>query len=212
MPSLYEKVAQDLFDKRTAEDVSWVVLCHEVLQNLRKGFYPQDVVDALGQYFYAPPPAEALSFLRLWSYVQNGVLVAARIHLGCAPVPDEFIEENNRRLQRAARCVDCEIAFWGGLDDDDGVVNLLQPICLTSMNNPQVEECYGGSDSCSFPLEVGYQSWSKTLNRLHSGGLLARWPYHQEYLWLFKMRDESLEKIQSAAFSLLLAGRQMEQS
>lgn len=205
MTSLYEKVAQDFFDQRAAEDVSWVVLCHEVLQNLRKGFYPRDAVDALGQYFYAPTPAEALSFLRLWSYVQNGDLVAARIHLGCTPFPDKFIEENDRALQHACLCVDCEIAFWGGLEDDDGLVNLLQPISLTSMNTPQIEEYYGGPKTCSFPLEVGTQSWSKTLNRLHTAGLIARWPYHQEDLWLFKMRDDSFERIQSEVFGDLLA-------
>ena len=204
MTSLYEKVAQDHFDKLAAQDTSWVVLCHEVSQNLRKGFYHQDTVDALGQYFFTPIISECLSFIRLWSYVQNGDLVAARIHLGRTPFPDKFIEENDRALQHACLCVDCEVAFWGGLDDDDGLVNLLQPIMLTSMSTPQIEEYYGGPKTCSFPLEVGAQSWSKTLNRLHTRGLIARWPYHQKDLWLFKMRDESLEKIQSEVFGSFL--------
>lgn len=201
--SYYDLAAKRHLDELVEEHPETLSVAYDALHKLKNNFFPKDIVAALGQPYRPISMAEALSFAYLWRDICLGNLAACRIDLGIGPLKDKFIEDNNERLQRAKKCINCDIVFWGGLDDDDGFVSILDPIVLATMNTPRREITYGGGVSQTFPLEVGHQSFNKTHLTLTSHGLLARWPYGSRYLWLIKRTDESLDLLNAKFFALL---------
>ena len=189
MPSLYQTVNEERFRDLCSDSREWLTLAAEVLQKLKAGFFcPKEVVDALGQNFMSPSLAEGYAFLRLWAMINTNELAIGRLHLGRQPVADRFVAENNEAIGRLADTsgVDCEAVFWGGLEDSDGYVRLGQEIALDLLGtkSEMLIEQPGGGD---FPLEVGYQVYSKTLHQLAFHRKLARWPYGSSEVFLLEV-------------------------
>ena len=210
MPSVYESAAMRQFDENCEEDNHWLSLVANTSVKLRQRYYSREIVDALGQYFMSPPLHEVLSFLQLWTHLHTGEVAAVRLNIGQSPFADSNIEANNAALQKIEMHsgIRCNAEFWGGLSDSDGFIQVGEPIELStlSLEMPNVVIEHGGADSLSFPLEVGYQSWSKSLITLRQLGLLARWPYDSNDLWLFKMRDEVRAGMQDRIVGMLTGG------
>lgn len=206
--SIYEQAAEHVFEELCAEDSRLLTMAAETSQKLRCGFYQKDIVDALGQYHFPPPLWETHSFMQLWHHAHGGDVALAKVRIGHCPNKDADIEGNNNILQELARNSGGYLAaeFWGGLGDHDGQVEVLKPLLFDTMNTPQDSIEYGGHNSDSFSLEVGTQSWSKTLHMLRVNGTLARWPYGSEYIWLFVMRSEVRDKMQARIVQVLTNG------
>jgi hypothetical protein len=207
MPSVYESAAMRLFDENCEQDSQWLSIAADTSVKLRQRYYSREVVDALGQYFMSPPLHEVFSFLQLWTHLHTGEVAAVRLYMGQTPFADSNIEANNAALQKIEKCsgIRCRAEFWGGLSDSDGFIQVEEPIELStiSLEIPNVTIEHGGADSLSFPLEVGYQAWSKSLVTLRQVGLLARWPYDSKDLWLFKIRDEVRTAMQDRIVGML---------
>lgn len=189
MTTLYGKVTQEIVEELIKEDAEWLPFLYDVREKVKSGFYSPDVVNALGQYFYSPELEEYYSFIQLWHHMFAGDLIAARVGVKKGPLKDKFMEANAAVLD-AVTWVDWEAAVWGGTQDEDGFINLKSPLVFMSFNLPQMSYVHDENDIVSFPLEIGYQTWSKSVHYLRTVGRLARWPYGSEEVWLFKMRDE----------------------
>lgn len=203
--SIYEQAAESVFEEGCAEDSRLLTLTAETSQKLRRGYFQKDIVDAFGQYHFSPPLWEIHSFMQLWYHAHGGDIALAKVKIGHCPNKDVDIEGNNGILQEVVCNWDgyFKAEFWGGLGDHDGYIKVLKPLLFDTMNTPQDSIEYGGHNSDSLSLEVGTQSWSKTLHMMRVYGALARWPYGSEYLWLFVMRPEVIDKMQARIMEYL---------
>jgi hypothetical protein len=192
MPSLHVAANEQVFDELCAEDGAWLMLAAEVLQKLKKGYYgPKAMVDVLGQNYMSPSLAEAYAFAQLWHMLWAGEVAMVRLAIGQEPLADMDVDGNNGALQQLSKTsgVRCSAQFWGGLADQDGFIQLEQPVRL-GLVNFSVQEVWDGSDGLEYPLEVGYQLWSKTLHMLRTHGKLARWPYGSKDVFLMMVPRE----------------------
>ncbi len=208
MPSVYTQASERIFDELCEEDSQWLTITAQTAIKLRKGYYePHGMIDALGQYWGMPSLPEVHSFMQLWQHLHEGDIAVTRLHVGRAPLKDAEIEGNNEILQEWVRRfgIRVEAEFWGGLADNDGYIQVLEPIKLDTVNvsDMRITVEHGGAESLAYPLEVGTQSWSKTLITLRTQGLLARWPYHSEDIWLFLTRREVRDAMMAKMFDAL---------
>lgn len=194
MTTLYGKVTKEHVEELIRENPEWLYILYETREKVKKGFFPQDIVDAFGQYFYGPEIEEYHSFAQLWRHLCEGDLLATRVRVGRGPLKDEFVADNADALA-GVTWVYWEVEVWGGTADHDGFINLKSPLVFDDFLNPQKSYVHE-VDGDSFPLEIGYQTWSKTLINLRMLGRLARWPYGSEYVWLFKIRKEARQAMQ----------------
>jgi hypothetical protein len=207
MPSLHVAANEQVFEELCAEDSEWLTLAAEVLQKLKQGFYgPKAIIDALGQNWMSPSLAEAFAFAQLWRMLWLGEVVVARLAIGREPLADVDVSGNNEALQRLGQTsgVRCSARFWGGLADQDGFVRLEQTVRLIAVNFSD-QEVWDGPDGLEYPLEVGYQLWSKTLHVLRTHGKLARWPYGSRDVFLM-MVPESVHDRWQASLALKVLG------
>lgn len=200
MPSIHVAANEQVFEELCAEDSAWLTLAAEVLQKLKKGFYgPEVVVDALGQNYMSPSLAEAYAFAQLWRMLWAGELAMVRLAIGREPLPDAEVNGNDGALQQLSKMsgVRCSAQFWGGLADQDGFIRLEQTVRLELVNF-SAQEVWDGPDGLEYPLEVGYQLWSKTLHVLRTHGKLARWPYGSKDVFLMMVPPEVYDRWQAS--------------
>jgi hypothetical protein len=206
MPSLHVAANEQVFEELCAEDSAWLTLAAEAYQKLKQGFYgPKMTVDALGQNYMLPSLAEAYAFAQLWYMLWAGELAVTRLAIGQEPFADADVDGNDEVLQQLSRTsgVRCSARFWGGLADDDGYVRIEQPIWLELVNFSG-EKVQDGPDGLDYPLEVGYQLWSKTLHTLRTRGKLARWPYGSRDVWLLMVPGEVYDYWQERLAEMVL--------
>ncbi len=89
----------------------------------------------------------------------------------------------NQRLRRIVAPFQAE--FWGGTQDEDGVVRATEQITLAADDGVLVFE-----PNATFPLEVGTTSGAKTLVQLRMFGRLARWPYGCDAIYLLALKSD----------------------
>lgn len=204
MPSMYETENRRHVDDRLT-DPEFARTCADYLKRLRGGFYRHGetgggLADAFLQKWDRSPLDlyDAWPFGQLWGMLQTGKLCYGMARVpGLTPVADALVEEMNRRLEFISPPFKAE--FWGELADSDGkVVSEAEDIRLGQLIRPRGEP--NGPETAVevtipagtvFPLEVGTNSAAKALWVLNSQGLLARWPYESEWVYLFAKRRSS---------------------
>lgn len=206
--TFHGRATKEVVEELIRENPEWLYLLYEVREKVKKGFFPEDVVDALGQYFYSPEIEEYHSFAQLWQHLWEGDLIATRVRVGKGPLKDKFVADNADALA-GVTWVYWEVEVRNGTGDDDGFINLKSPLVFVDFLTPQNQYVHE-VDIVSFPLEIGYQTWSKTLINLRMLGRLARWPYGSEHVWLFKIRKEARQAMQDRFMERLGIRRSVE--
>lgn len=135
---------------------------------------------------------DAYSFCLLHSMIQSGQVCVAIIDISTCPMWDAKVTENNGVLsaslsERSTPQCKWESQFWGGKDSSDGAIKwtgIADFFVIKSGKIADTVSLYSGS----LPLEVGTISAAKTLTQILHGGV-ARWPYRQNKLTIFKLMD-----------------------
>ena len=161
-----------------------------ILKKLNDGFFDHEWVDAIFQKWERYPITiyDAYAFGNVWTWIGLGQIYMAQINIEYIPVADRQIEEMNQILQ--SLWYPFSGTFWGGTQDEDGIIEIAEPIELQNQPNFTNTESRSCFISGSFPLEVGYVSAAKTMVYMNGFGRLARWPYGSRDIWLFQ-RDRN---------------------
>ncbi len=176
--SVHNVLHQKLTDQRWAN--SLLVLLHKY----ESGFFPTWYQSIFFQFDANQNPFsiyDAYGLLCLHAELGAGNIVYAVIHLGEKPSSDRHNIEMNAKLQRLWHPFRGQ--FWGGNQNEDGVIYVDEPIELSvlTLRGEEIIRTVLGR----FPLEVGFTPVYKTLAYLNSGSKrLARWPYNSEKIIL----------------------------
>lgn len=130
---------------------------------------------------------DAYPFMHVHMMMTSAEIVCATMEIGVKPKPDSDVEGNRKVLRSLKHPFTGD--FWGGTQDEDGVIEVKEDIEF-DMINLETRERVSGFYSGRFPLEVGYISAAKTLLYLNGPtGRLARWPYGSKNIYLFQRVD-----------------------
>ena len=157
-------------------------IAHGYLMNMSRGFYNQELVDAVVQkYINRYDIYDAYTFMQIWGLLGTGHCLHCKIYINETPDSDKETESNNLKLKNLPHPFYGE--FEGGPGDDDGILGWSDEIDIKT----EWDEKY----SCNYkvgitvPLEVGYTEAFTTLFHIcHSGGV-ARWAYQSKFVYLF---------------------------
>lgn len=183
MRTLLENASKKKVDELMV-DPEWMVTLSDYLKKLRSGYYSHANIIMQKWERETIDLYDAYPFAMTHINMMTAKVVCATIEIGESPYQDAAIKENNEILKRLWHPF--EGVFWGGTQDEDGYIEVKEPIKF-DMLNQQSQERTTREYSGSFPLEVGYISATKTMYYLNSGyGRLARWPYESECIYLLQ--------------------------
>ncbi len=180
--TMLAQIAEDLANEKLT-DPQQCLITMEYLKRLRARYYDyQDVIvqkwdrDNLSIY-------DAFAFANLHAQICYGRIVAAWVNVGHIPTSNKKAGLLNEVLGNLTYPFSAE--FWGGTQDEDGILEIAEPIDLDIIRADTGERIIK-SFSGSFPLEVGYMDAAKAMHYLNepTEGRLARWPYRYDKICL----------------------------
>jgi hypothetical protein len=133
-------------------------------------------------------PIEQLWMLaQLWSCVGSGRVRRAAFSVGATPLSDREAAGNTALLRSGLEERDFRVEVFasrGGRDDDGTIewtvpLEVLTPDEVKSGQSPSAVLSPGEA-----PLEIGYTHASRTFWHLWQEGVVWRWPYGSELVWL----------------------------
>jgi hypothetical protein len=211
MPTIHEQGAEHLFGRMLDHPGASRTLA-ETRRRLKlpaghPRAFDQNYVAAIGQVFRTPPshwPMEQVAaFTAMHTKICAGEVAQVQISaigLDDGPSPDAHRDEN------AAKLADLPAPFQAEVDrgqygaDSDGSLKWNAPIQVDAATGVVfLDACRGAAkqpvtivqtiaDGWA-PLEIGSTMPSRTLMHVIQEGVVARWPYGADSIWLFVHRD-----------------------
>lgn len=162
----------------------------DTVNRIRGGEYPKSYVDALFQKSSFSSPFidlyDAYGFAKVHHLVYSGQMGVFCIRVGKEPVSDRKIQEMNSILEALPPPFNAK--HYGGPQDEDGYICWDSPVhCVVTVKEDGIlRRMYSIARPTQYcPLEIGYNGIDKTLHTLLFDGMLARWPYESEYIYVF---------------------------
>ena len=134
----------------------------------------KEFTDAVAQPYSGWTTGQVAALGRVHTLVYAGHVRGIRIRLGVEPSKDAARDTNRAKLQRLPE--DFTATVHDGLSHDgDGILSWA----------PDIVADLPGGWAKDAPLEIGHTDASRTFLHLAETGVVARWPYHSEDIWLF---------------------------
>lgn len=162
--------------------------------------------NVFGQLFWKQPldEIELDSLAQILSWMEEGLLTACVIQVGETPGADK--DEDGANQQALENLPDGFTGVWGGGGnaDDDGYIEFHKPINLNLIIAGVEHRTTLSPDSIYYhaPLEVGYTLYSTSFWHLFESGMLARWPYDSEFIYLLHYSGKLAGEFVSYALDL----------
>jgi hypothetical protein len=171
--------------KEFHKDGRWFKTLGRRLDEYRNGRWPRSFVDCVFQYdWHHPVDIYDIYVLSRATVAINSAQASIgvfQIPLHEGPLSDKDVEGNNHVLGTLP--APFEGKFWGGTQDEDGVIRWTRPIHVSISASDRSGWFLVAPGSVE--LEVGYNSSGKFLRALECSNGIARWPYGQPYITVF---------------------------
>jgi hypothetical protein len=141
----------------------------------------KEYVDAIGQPYTGWDIGQVAVLGKVHTLFANGLIGSIRVKVGAEPSQDAARDANRAKLQQLPDCF-VTMVHDGLSHDGDGIFSW----------QPAVAEDLPGGWAKSAPLEIGHTDASRTFIHLAEHGVIARWPYGSEDIWLFGFTTFSL--------------------
>lgn len=167
------------------------------------------LVSVIGQPFRGWSDGQVWALTTVLGLIGNGTLVMARIAVNARPGPDADRAGNAEKL-KAGLPGEFGIEIFEGLSHHgDGElswpVDQQMPWGVEATGETRRAPLSEWADSA--PLEIGYTEASRTLLHLREYGIVARWPYNFDEIWIIGYKShEDYYNQASAPSRILLAG------
>ena len=200
MSNVFQRSLEEMTDNHLSEDPQLLNDMWQLQLRLNRRHFAGDWVDALMQP-HEPRynMYDAYGFAILWSALIKGNLLYAVCEIGQHCGSNSNVSRNDGVLSSLNQIVDssgstvrCRADFSGGLADNDGGFEWLDPMNFS--RHFDVDSKIGLS-TCNYdlvtvppnrlPLEVGATSIGTSCGHIFAEGGLVRWPYWSERLFLF---------------------------
>lgn len=205
MTGFTRPVSQTYMDQgvqRIQRDPGWMACLAEVIGKLEDGFFGNEYQDTVFQQWEGRGRVTvdvAYPFMLFHGALQNGEIARIRLGVGEYPLGDSEIEANNHVLQSvlphlgslkddSGNFLDCKWSgqFFGGVNGEDGFIQWEGTAKFETMKDGK-NSGFLYLPSGRLPLEVGTTSAAKTYLQLMTSGGVARWPYHQKEITIYKL-------------------------
>jgi len=170
-------------NKKMAQSEHWEPVLRQYVTRLKSGFWEQSYVNSLFQLAFGNWDLyAAYCFAHLHTWISIGKVLMAAVDIGCEPLEDCNVEENNKLLARLPPPFSG--GFCGGNHDCDGYIKWSEPIEFGQIDCTG-REIVATVPPRSVPLEIGYTNPDITIYHILREHALARWPYGSEHIHLF---------------------------
>ena len=134
---------------------------------------------AIAQPYSGWNEGQVAAFARVHHLIASGKVRVLVVPVGAKPSGDGARQTNQQKLTGGLPAEFTADVYEGLSHDGDALLGWA----------PDTEVPFGWTDSAS--LEIGYTDASRTLLHLFEAGIVARWPYHSEDVWLFGFAEEA---------------------
>jgi hypothetical protein len=142
--------------------------------------------DAIAQPYGEWSDGQVVSYAKVHHLVAIGNVTKVRIPVGEDPSRDRARDRNQNKLNNGLPPEFTAEIFPGVSHEGDGTLSWPQDAIMlwSDGHGNEVEQalCEWASEA---PLEIGHTHASRTLQHLWESGIVARWPYGSEDVWLF---------------------------
>ncbi len=188
--------------RRIRRDAKWMACLADVIGKLEDGFFGREYQDTVFQQWERQSEITvdvAYPFTLFHAALQTGEIARIRIGVGECPLSDSDVDANNQILQSvlpnlgllkddSGNFLDCKWSgqFFGGINGEDGFIQW-EGTAKFEIQKDGKNSGFLYFPSGRLPLEVGTTSAAKTYLQLMTNGGVARWPYHQKEITIYKL-------------------------
>lgn len=144
-----------------------------------------DYTNAIGQPYGGWTDGQVAAYSRVHYLVATGKVAKLMVPVGATPGRDADREGNQRKLTEGLPEEFAVEVYEGNSHDGDALLSWPQGSVMPWIDGYGTESerplCAWSSDA---PLEIGHTDASRTLLHLGEGGIVARWPYGSNDIWL----------------------------
>jgi hypothetical protein len=144
-----------------------------------------EYTNAIGQPYGGWTDGQVAAYSRVHYLVATGKVAKLRIPVEASPGRDADREGNQRRLTEGLPDEFNAEIYEGNSHDGDALLSWPHDSVMPWIDGYGIESerrlCEWTNTA---PLEIGYTDASRTLLHLGEGGIVARWPYGSEDIWL----------------------------
>lgn len=145
-----------------------------------------DYTNAIGQPYGGWTDGQVAAYSRVHYLIATGKVAKLTIPVGATPGRDADREGNQRRLNEGIPSEFTAEIYEGNSHDGDALLSWPEDSVMAWIdgygNETEAPLCQWAH---SAPLEIGHTDASRTMLHLAEGGIVARWPYGSEDIWLF---------------------------
>jgi hypothetical protein len=145
-----------------------------------------DYTNAIGQPYGGWTDGQVAAYSRVHHMVATGKVAKLTIPVDASPGRDADREGNQRRLTEGLPPEFTAKVYAGNSHDGDALLSWPQEAVMPWIDG------YGNESErplCAWtnsaPLEIGHTDASRTFLHLTEDGIVARWPYGSDDIWLF---------------------------
>jgi len=186
---MLKQIQIEVVDRKIQEHDFLAGLLVDAHRKIRDGnYFAPELVDIICQTFFGPSIYDAYYFLSMLAEIKNERIACAYVEVGSTPGKDSDIDGNNQKLAKLP--AGFKGKFWGGTQDEDGYIDITEPIGLLSFEaGKQIANIEG-----KIPLEVGYINPCKVAFYMNTPvGRLARWPYYSDKIYILGRVEGGVE-------------------
>lgn len=142
--------------------------------------------NAIGQPYNGWPDGQVAAYARVHYLVASGAVRQLAVPVGAKPGQDADRSGNQDKLNAGLPPEFTAEIYQGNSHDGDALLSWPQDAAMPWIDGLGNEEQGPLCEwSGSAPLEIGYTYASRTFLHLFDTGIVARWPYESEDIWLF---------------------------
>lgn len=203
--TLHERIAETSMEDYVGRDPAWLSFLYGFGKELAEGRWSDGYADVIGEGCPGRrlPLHQVHAMVMVNSFIHDGDVMVARIHVGTTPGPDKAIKDNNRKLKHLPRPFR---AFFspGPRKDGDGVLSWDEPVVFDPIacRGDETGPCEASAKQAvviargAVPLEVGSTRPSRTyMHLLERSFAVARWPYGSEFVFVLHRTPQSTREL-----------------
>ncbi|EGE40753.1 hypothetical protein GTY83_06880 [Streptomyces sp. SID4928] len=182
--AIHAQVAENYARKlRGTEDGRELIASYRDMIEDRAGI---DYTHAIGQPYGGWTDGQVAAYSRVHYLIATGKVIKLIVPVGSSPGRDADRVGNQRRLTEGLPVEFVATVYEGNSHDGDARLSWPQDAVMPWIDGYGKEmerPLCPWADSA--PLEIGYTDASRTFLHLTEGGIVARWPYGSDDIWLF---------------------------
>lgn len=182
--AMHAQIAENYARKlRSTEEGRSLVASYRNMIEDRSGI---DYTNAIGQPYGGWTDGQVATYSRVHYLIATGKVTKLTIPVDASPGRDADRTGNQRRLTEGLPSEFTAEVYEGNSHDGDALLSWSQDCVMPWIDgygNESERPLCAWTDSA--PLEIGHTDASRTFLHLAEGGIVARWPYGSDDIWLF---------------------------